>query len=109
MRALPSVMPVSGALGMMRPRAAVERMKLWENGRSLRVKLNGASSLINEGYWGMNIVKGDGYTFKVAARASITSSVEGMTISVLELLGRVAEAQGNVVRALRVVLHEIRE
>lgn len=32
------VMPVSGALGMMRPRAAVERMKLWENGRSLRAK-----------------------------------------------------------------------
>ena len=38
------------------------------NRRSLRIKLNGTASLINEGYWGMNIVKGDGYTLKLAAR-----------------------------------------
>lgn len=40
------------------------------NRRALRVKLNGPSSLVNEGYWGMNIVKGDTYKFSVAARAA---------------------------------------
>src|ERR1043165_7083220 len=40
------------------------------NLRSLRIKLDGTASLINEGYWGMNIVKGDGYTLKLAARAT---------------------------------------
>ncbi len=38
------------------------------NRNSLRVKADGAFTLQNEGYWGMNFVKGDGYTFKVAAR-----------------------------------------
>ena len=40
------------------------------NRRSLRVKVDGATHLINEGYWGMNIVAGDRYTLKLAARAS---------------------------------------
>lgn len=40
------------------------------NRRSLRLKFSGTASLINEGYWGMNVVKGASYTFKVAARAS---------------------------------------
>jgi len=40
------------------------------NRRSLRIKLDGAASLVNEGYWGMNIVKGDGYTLKLAARGT---------------------------------------
>ena len=40
------------------------------NRRSLRLKLNGTAYLINEGYWGMNIVKGEGYTLKLAARAT---------------------------------------
>lgn len=40
------------------------------NRRSLRVKVDGGASLINEGYWGMNMVKGDGYTLKLAARAT---------------------------------------
>src|SRR3954466_6912661 len=30
------------------------------NRRSLRVKIDGLTCLVNEGYWGMNIVKGDG-------------------------------------------------
>ena len=38
------------------------------NRKSLRVKVDGAFTLQNEGYWGMNIVKGDGYTLKLAAR-----------------------------------------
>ena len=38
------------------------------NRKSLRVKADGAFTLENEGYWGMNIVSGDGYTFKLAAR-----------------------------------------
>jgi alpha-L-arabinofuranosidase len=40
------------------------------NRRSLRVEAEGPFTLDNEGYWGMNIVGGEGYTFKVAARAS---------------------------------------
>jgi len=38
------------------------------NRKSLRVKVEGAFTLQNEGYWGMNIVTGEGYTFKFAAR-----------------------------------------
>lgn len=38
------------------------------NRKSLRVKVSGAFTLQNEGYWGMNIVQGEGYTFKMAAR-----------------------------------------
>jgi alpha-L-arabinofuranosidase len=40
------------------------------NRRSLRVRLDGTASLINEGYWGMNLVKGESYTLKLAARAT---------------------------------------
>ena len=40
------------------------------NRRSLCLKLDRAASLINEGYWGMNIVEGEGYTLKLAARAA---------------------------------------
>ena len=39
------------------------------NRKALRVKADGAFSLVNEGYWGMNIVNGDGYTLKFAARS----------------------------------------
>ncbi len=39
------------------------------NRHSLRLKVDGAASLVNEGYWGMNIVQGEGYTLKLAARA----------------------------------------
>lgn len=38
------------------------------NRKSLRVKADGSFTLLNEGYWGMNIVKDHGYTFKIAAR-----------------------------------------
>jgi alpha-L-arabinofuranosidase len=38
------------------------------NRKSLRVEVDGAFTLQNDGYWGMNIVKGDGYTFRMAAR-----------------------------------------
>src|SRR5271165_3676881 len=38
------------------------------NRKFLRVKADGAFSLQNEGYWGMNIVAGDRYTLKFAAR-----------------------------------------
>jgi len=39
------------------------------NRKALRVKAHGAFALVNEGYWGMNIVNGDGYTLKFAARS----------------------------------------
>jgi alpha-L-arabinofuranosidase len=38
------------------------------NRRCLRVKMNGAFTLSNEGYWGMNIVKGEHYALKLAVR-----------------------------------------
>ena len=40
------------------------------NRHSLRVKVDGAFTLENDGYWGMNIVKGDSDTFRFAARAT---------------------------------------
>ena len=39
------------------------------NRKSLCVKANGPFSLQNDGYWGMNIVKGGKYAFRLAARA----------------------------------------
>jgi len=38
------------------------------NRQSLRLKTDGAFAVENDGYWGMNIAKGDGYTLKLAAR-----------------------------------------
>jgi alpha-L-arabinofuranosidase len=38
------------------------------NRKSLRVNVDGAFTLRNDGYWGMNIVAGEGYTLKLAAR-----------------------------------------
>ncbi len=40
------------------------------NRHSLNVTLEGSVTLENEGYWGMNIVNGDAYTFKLAARTA---------------------------------------
>ncbi len=40
------------------------------NRHSLRVNVNGDTTLENEGYWGMNIVSGDAYTLTLAARAA---------------------------------------
>lgn len=39
------------------------------NRRSLRVNLDGSATLVNEGFWGMAVEKGKGYTFRCAARA----------------------------------------
>jgi alpha-L-arabinofuranosidase len=63
------------------------------NRKSLRVKADGVFALQNEGYWGMNIVQGDGYTFKVAARGD---KFEGkLTVKVLSRTGDVL-ASGEV-------------
>jgi alpha-L-arabinofuranosidase len=40
------------------------------NRKSLRLKAGGAFTVSNEGYWGMNAVKGDSYTLKLAARTA---------------------------------------
>ena len=40
------------------------------NRKSLRLKTSGAFTLGNEGYWGMNAVKGDRYTLKLAAHTA---------------------------------------
>jgi alpha-L-arabinofuranosidase len=39
------------------------------NRKSLCIKANGSFVLENDGYWGMNIVKGNSYSFKMAGRA----------------------------------------
>jgi alpha-L-arabinofuranosidase len=38
------------------------------NRKSLFIKANDAFLLVNEGYWGMNIVQGESYLFKIAIR-----------------------------------------
>ncbi|MBB3188100.1 alpha-L-arabinofuranosidase C-terminal domain-containing protein [Microbacter margulisiae] len=40
------------------------------NRKSLCIKANGAFNLVNDGYWGMNIIQGDCYTFQLAARTT---------------------------------------
>jgi hypothetical protein len=40
------------------------------NRKSLCVKANGSLKLKNNGYWGMNIVKGSSYLFRLAARST---------------------------------------
>jgi len=40
------------------------------NRHSLRLNVDGAFTLENEGYWGMNIIQGDGYVLRFAARAT---------------------------------------
>src|SRR5882762_7571181 len=57
------------------------------NRRHLRVKLNGQCFIANEGYWGMNFVKSDDYTLKLAARA--TDDFSG------PLIVRVLSSSGN--------------
>ena len=40
------------------------------NRKSLCVKAGGAFTIDNDGYWGMNVVKGDSYTLRLASRAA---------------------------------------
>jgi alpha-L-arabinofuranosidase len=63
------------------------------NRKSLRVKLNGAFTLENEGYWGMNLVAGDRYTLKLAARGEPFAGP--LTVKILGANG-VVLAQGDV-------------
>lgn len=57
------------------------------NRKSLRVKVEGAFTLQNEGYWGMNFVQGDDYTFKLAVRAEKFSG--SLTAKLLSADGKV--------------------
>jgi alpha-L-arabinofuranosidase len=57
------------------------------NRKSLRLKVDGAFTLDNEGYWGMNIVSGESYAFKLAARGE---KFEGkLTVKILSSTGEV--------------------
>ena len=58
------------------------------NRKSLRVKVDGTFTLENDGYWGMNMVSGDAYTLKLAARGEkfdgkLTAKVLGADGAVL--------------------------
>ncbi len=57
------------------------------NRRSLRVPVEGDFVLENEGYWGMNVVQGDTYAFKVAARAA-DGFTGPITVKVLSSTGQ---------------------
>ena len=63
------------------------------NRKSLRVKLGGAFTLENEGYWGMNLVAGDRYTLKLAARGEKFAGT--LTVKLIGAEGAVL-AQGEV-------------
>ena len=56
------------------------------NRRSLRVKADGSFTLENEGYWGMNIVAGEHYAFKLAARGA-DGFAGPLTIKILDATG----------------------
>jgi alpha-L-arabinofuranosidase len=61
------------------------------NRKSLRIKTDGSFTLVNEGYWGMNIVSGDSYTLKFAARSE---KFEGkLTAKLLGVDGKVLAAE----------------
>src|ERR1022692_1353907 len=67
------------------------------NPHSLRVKVDGAFTLQNEGYWGMNIVKGDHYQLKLAAR--VGDGFDGpLTVKILSPAG--AELAGGEISGL---------
>jgi len=57
------------------------------NRKSLRVKMDGAFTLQNEGYWGMNIVSNDSYTLKFAARGENFNGK--LTAKILSAAGKV--------------------
>ena len=63
------------------------------NRKSLRVNAAGEFSLVNEGYWGMNMVAGDHYTFKLAARSENFSG--RLTVKVIGAGGKVL-AEGDL-------------
>jgi alpha-L-arabinofuranosidase len=56
------------------------------NRHSLRLNLDGPFTLSNEGYWGMNIVRGQRYLFKLAARAESFSGP--LTVRLVAANGR---------------------
>jgi len=59
----------------------------------LRVNAEGGFTLENDGYWGMNIVKGDGYAFKAAAREENFN--DPLTVKIISSTGTVL-AHGEV-------------
>ncbi len=57
------------------------------NRKALRIKTDGAFTLQNEGYWGMNIVSGEGYALKFAARGDHFDG--NLTAKILSSTGQV--------------------
>ena len=58
------------------------------NRRSLRIQTDGFFTLENDGYWGMNIVAGDGYTLKLAAH-TMDGFAGPLTVKILSSTDRV--------------------
>ena len=71
------------------------------NRRSLRVSIDGTPSLVNEGYWGMSVVKGEGYQVRLAARAA--DGFKGPLTVALEDQARQRTGQGRDHRSDRPV------
>lgn len=63
------------------------------NVHHLRVNVDGGFTLENDGYWGMNVTKGDSYTFKAAARGERLS--DPLTVKIVSSTGAVL-ASGEV-------------
>jgi alpha-L-arabinofuranosidase len=57
------------------------------NRKSLYLKASGPFTISNEGYWGMNMVQGDGYTLKLAARSADGFS-SALTVKILGANGK---------------------
>src|SRR5262245_54270553 len=65
------------------------------NRHCLRLKVDGTAQLENEGYWGMDVVKGESYTLKVAARGDriplsiklVSADAELATADIKEIAG----------------------
>lgn len=64
------------------------------NRKHLRLRLDGEAALVNSGYWGMNLVKGDAYEVRLSARASEGFS-PALTVALESKSGR-ALASGQV-------------
>lgn len=57
------------------------------NRKSLCIKANGSFSIENNGYWGMNIIQGNSYSFKLAARSAEGSNAS-FKIKIIDTRGK---------------------
>jgi alpha-L-arabinofuranosidase len=64
------------------------------NRQSLRIQVDGSVTVVNKGYWGMNVVRGESYQVRLAARAA--NGFPGPIGVSLQKTDGVALAQGQI-------------